>query len=112
MMCQRECLLHQVCVLFNDAVNYYDYLAIVTEEGMSMEHWWHNIDKESSTVEQCSNEMEAPAVPGVGLVIGSEPVNPDPVSNSLRTAATDPLGVCVSDIECCCQLLRFHRIGQ
>jgi hypothetical protein len=42
--------------------------------------------------------MEAPAVPGVGLVIGSEWVNPDPVSYSLRTAATDPLGVCVFQI--------------
>jgi len=56
--------------------------------------------------------MEAPGVPGMGLVNGSELVNPDPVSNSVRTAATDPLGVCVSDIQCCCQLLRFHRVCQ
>jgi len=112
MLRQTERLLHQVCVLFNDAVYYYDYLAIVTDGGMSMERWWHNIDKESNIVEQRSNEMEAPGVPGMGLVNGSELVNPDPVSNSVRTAATDPLGVCVSDIQCCCQLLRFHRVCQ
>jgi hypothetical protein len=113
MLCQTECLLHQVCVSFNDAVSSYDYLATVTDEGMSMEKW--NTDKESDTVEQRSNKLEAPGVPGVGLVIGSDLVNPDPVRNSLWTATTDPfypLGVCVSDIVCCCQLLRFHRVGQ
>lgn len=54
-----------------------------------MERWRHNIDKEVDNVEQRSNELEAPGVPGVGLVIGSELVNPDPVSNSLWTATTD-----------------------
>ena len=54
-----------------------------------MERWRHNIDKEVDTVEQCSNELEPPGFPGVGLVIGSELVNPDPVSNSLWTATTD-----------------------
>jgi len=39
MLRQTERLLHQVCVLFNDAVYYYDYLAIVTDGGMSMERW-------------------------------------------------------------------------
>jgi hypothetical protein len=76
-LCQRECLLHQVSVLFNDAVKYYDYLS------NSMEYWWHNSDKEFDTIEQCSNELEAPGFPGVKLVIGSELVNTDPVSNSL-----------------------------
>jgi hypothetical protein len=33
-------------------------------------------------VEQHSNEMETNTAPGVGLVIGSELVNPDPVSNT------------------------------
>jgi hypothetical protein len=56
----------------------------------------------------------------VGLVIGSELVNPDAVTVSLHSnwmATTNsfyPLGVCVcvSDIRCCCQLLRFRRVGQ
>lgn len=58
MRCQRESLLHQLCVLFNDAVNYYDYLATVTDEETCMEQWWHNIDKEPDIVERSSNELE------------------------------------------------------
>jgi hypothetical protein len=38
--------------------------------------------REAETVEQQSNEMETSAAPGVGLVIGTELVNPDPVSNT------------------------------
>jgi hypothetical protein len=40
--------------------------------------------REVESVEQRSNDLEAPGAPGVGLVIGSELVNPDPVSNSVR----------------------------
>ena len=39
--------------------------------------------REAESVEQRSNELEAPGAPGVGLVIGSELVNPDPVSYSV-----------------------------
>jgi len=39
--------------------------------------------REAESVEQRSNELEAPGAPGVGLVIGSELVNPDPVSNDV-----------------------------
>jgi hypothetical protein len=34
-------------------------------------------------VEQHSNEVETSAAQGVGLVIGSELVSPDPVSNTV-----------------------------
>lgn len=39
--------------------------------------------REAETVEQRNNEVETSAAPGVGLVIGSELLNPDPVSNIL-----------------------------
>jgi hypothetical protein len=39
--------------------------------------------REEETVENRSSEVETSAAPGVGLVIGSELVNPDPVSNTL-----------------------------
>jgi len=38
--------------------------------------------REAETVEQHIGEVETSGAPGVGLVIGSELVNPDPVSNA------------------------------
>jgi hypothetical protein len=37
--------------------------------------------REAEAVEQYTSEMETSAAPGVGLVIGNELLNPDPVSD-------------------------------
>lgn len=39
--------------------------------------------REAETMEQHNHEVETSAAQGVGLVIGSELVNPDPVSNTI-----------------------------
>jgi hypothetical protein len=38
-------------VLFNDAVSYYSYRALTTNELMSTEQWWH--DNDSSKLKYC-----------------------------------------------------------
>jgi len=68
--------------------------------------------REAECVEQCNNELEAPGAPGVGLVIGSELVNPDPVSNivclfmfslvCIQRSLLFPLLVCVCTRACAC----------
>jgi hypothetical protein len=71
--------------------------------------------RQAESVEQRSNELEAPGTPGVGLVIGSELVNPDPVSNSaylsnvligLHSAIPSVPFACVC--VCVCERERFN----
>jgi hypothetical protein len=72
--------------------------------------------REAECVEQRGNELEAPGAPGVGLVIGSELVNPDPVSNSLclfmfslvctQQSLLFPLLLCACMCVCVCVCVR------
>ena len=32
-------------VLFNNAVNFYDYIRYVTDTSVGMEHWWKDFDR-------------------------------------------------------------------
>jgi hypothetical protein len=34
-----------MCPLFDDAINSWDYIASVTDERMSIEHWWNDTDR-------------------------------------------------------------------
>lgn len=39
-----------VCVLSNNAVKCYDYIVSMTDEWMSKEHWWNDIDRGKTEV--------------------------------------------------------------
>jgi hypothetical protein len=73
-------------------------------------HLEPSAQREAEIVEQRGNEVEASGVPGVGLVIGTELTNPDPVSNSLFVFLLDCMQRSLAFLLCVCICLcvRMH----
>jgi len=56
------CMRTHVCehVLLNEAVNCSDYILSVTDEWMSMEHWWNDKDRAKTEVLREKNPVPGP----------------------------------------------------